>query len=264
MSTTITLCKDDEEHTLIIEPGDNFNEILTKMFGDVRNYTFTVSGKKVLSVIDLSKELHNNARIEVSRSTRGAPLSLGPRGFPWELKSQKNPSRPVIKIETVHISCSSDPYDANEDMAGFIVYSFDNQQKFALNGHRCRTGYILIKATKNTTQVKSTEGIVHGSLFKWFFGIEPDQRFVGAGFALHDRKYKFNSGVFNARNDDYHDSSKTMSEYEISLIKYTLTELYVNDKWKKNPTLSLKDMGMNPYYPGDCLPIQNHPKPTMN
>ena len=74
---------------------------------------------------------------------------------------------------------------------------------------------------------------------------------------MHDRKYKFNSGVFNARDDDYRDSCKAMSEHEISLIKYTLKELYENGKWKKNPTLSLKDMEMNPYYPGDCLPIQN-------
>ena len=163
----------------------------------------------------------------------------------------------MIKIETVYISCSSDSYDANEDMAGLIVYSFDNQQKFELNGHRCRTGYILIKVTKNIAQVESIQRIAHGSLFKWFFGIEPDERFIGAGFALHEQKYTFNYGVFNARDDDYHDGCKTMSEHEISLIKHTSTELYVNDKWKKNPTLSLKDVGMNPYYPGDYLPIQN-------
>jgi hypothetical protein len=265
MSMTITLCKEDEEHTLSIDPGDNFIEILTKILGNVNNCTFTIDGKNVSSINNLSKELHNNARMEVSSyRTRGAPVSLGPRGFPWELKSQKNPSRPVIKIETVHISCSSDSYDANQNMAGLIVYSFDNQQMFELNGHRCRTGYILIKATKNIEHVKSSQGIVHGSLFKWFFGIEPDHRFVGAGFALYEKKYKFNSGTFNARNDDYHDDSNAMTENEISLIKHTLNELYVNDKWKQNPTLSVQNIGRNPYNPGDCLPIQNHPRSTMN
>ncbi len=265
MSMTITLCKEDEEHILTIEPGDNFIDILTKMLDSIHNCTFTIDGKKVSSVNDLSKELRNNARIEVSRySTRGAPLSAGPRGFPLELKSQKNSSRPVIKIETVHISCSSDSYDENENMAGLIVYAFDDKQMFELNGHRCRTGYILIKATKNIAQVESNQGIVHGSLFKWFFGIEPDNRFVGAGFALHERKHKFNSGVFNARNDDYHDGSSVMSEHEIYLIKHALKELFINDKWKQNPTLSVKDIGTNPYYPGDRLPIQNHPKLTKN
>jgi hypothetical protein len=262
---TITLCKEDEEHTLTIDPGDNFIDILTKMLGNTNNCTFTVDGKQVSSVNDLLKDRRNNTRIEVSRySTRGAIVSLGPRGFPFELKSQKNPSRPIIKIETVHISCSSDSYDANEDMAGLIIYSFDNKQMFELNGHRCRTGYILIKATKNIAHVKSDQGIVHGSLFKWFFGIEPDNRFVGAGFALHERTHKFNSGIFNATDDDYHDDSKSMSEHEIYLIKHTMKELFINDKWKQNPNLSVKNIGVNPYYPGDCLPIQNHPKSTMN
>ncbi len=265
MSMTIILCKEDEEHILTIDPGENPIDILTKILGTMHNCTFTVNGKKVSTVNDLSKEVRDNARIEVSQyATRGAPVSVCPQNLIFELKSQKNPSRPIIKIETVHISCSSDSYDANENMAGLIVYSFDNKPMFELNGHRCRTGYILIKATKNIEQVKSNQGIVHGSLFKWFFGIEPDNRFVGAGFALHEGKHKFNSGTFNATDDDYHDGSKIMSEHETYLIKYTLKELFLNDKWKQNPTLSVKTIGINPYYPGDRLPIQNHPKATMN
>jgi hypothetical protein len=262
---TITVCKEDEEHILSIDPGDNLIEILTYMLGSVNDCAFTIDGKQVSSINDLSRQLHNNARLEVTRyKTRGAPVSLGVHGSPWELKSQKNPFRPVIKITSVHISCSSDSYDPNENMAGLIVYSFDNQQKFELNGHRCQTGYILIKAIKNIQHVKSSQGIVHGSLFKWFFGIEPDNRFVGAGFALHDKKFKFNSGTFNARDDDYHDDCNAMSQHETSLITHVLKELYVNDKWKQNQTLSIQSIGGNPYHPGDCLPIQNHPKSTMN
>jgi hypothetical protein len=66
--------------------------------------------------------------------------------------------------------------------------------------------------------VKSNQGMVHGKLFKRFFGIEPDQRFLGGGFAFHDGKLKLNSGVFNARNDDYHDGTKSMHQHEIHLI----------------------------------------------
>jgi hypothetical protein len=261
---TITVCKEDEEHTLTIDPGENVSDILTKMLGNTHDCTFTVDGEQISSLKNLPKIL-NNTRIVVTRySTRGAPVSLGPRGFPWELKSPKNPSRPIIKIESVHISCSSDSYDANENMAALIVYSFDDKQFFELNGHRCRTGYILIKATKNIENVKSNQGIVHGSLFKWFFGMEPDNRFVGAGFALHNGIFKFNSGVFNARDDDYHDNSKAMSEHETRLIKDTMKELYMNGKWKQNPTLSVKDISTNPFYSSDFLPIQNHPKTTMN
>ncbi|CAF1226137.1 unnamed protein product [Rotaria sp. Silwood1] len=265
MSKIITVSLEDEEHVVTVDPGEDIVDMLTNMLGNVHNYTFTVNGKKITSVNDLSKELHHNTKVEVKPNlSRAAFATLGPRGFPLEIISRKNPTRPTIKIETVHISCSSDSYDENENMAGLIVYSFDNKQMFELNGHRCRTGYILIKATKNIEHVISNQGIVHGSLFKWFYGIEPDDRFVGAGFSLHDKNFKFNSGVFNARNDDYHDDKKSMSESEIYLIKYAMNELFKNNAWKMNPTLSMLNIGRSLYNPGDCLPIQNYPKSMIN
>ncbi len=81
---------------------------------------------------------------------------------------------------------------------------------------------------------------------------------------MHEQKYKFKSDVFNGRNDDYHDGLKVMTAHEISLIKHTLDELYVNGKWRQNPTLSLKNISINRYHPGDQLPIQNHPRSTMS
>ena len=259
----LTLCKDNEEHIISIDPGDDFIHVLTTMFGNVSNYAFTVDGERFSSARDLGRKLHHNARIELSSATRSAPLSLAPKGLFCELKSHKNPSRPIIKIETIHISCSSDSYDAKEDMAGMLVYSFNDQQKFELNGHRCRTGYVLIKTTKNVSHVKSDQGIVHGSLFKWFYGMEPDNRFIGAGFAIRGGKYQFNSSTFNARDDDYHDENRAMAESEIYLIKYTLEQLFVTGKWQHNPTMLVKDIFKEPYYPGDHLPIQNHPKQNV-
>lgn len=265
MSMIVTVCRDNEEHILSVDPGDDLMQTLSTMFGNISHYNFTIDGKAVSSMKNLARELHHNAKIEISlKRTRGASVSVGPRSLFCELKSGKNPARPVIKIETVHISCSSDPYDPNEDMTGMIVYSFNDQQQFELNGHRCRTGYVLIKASKNIAHVQSNQGIVHGSLFKWFFGIEPDNRFVGAGFAIQKEKIKFNSGVFNARNDDYHDDCKTMTEHEIFLVKNAHEQLFVTGKWQRNPTILVKDLFQDPYYPGDCLPIQNHPTSTMN
>jgi hypothetical protein len=265
MSENILVSIEDEEHILSADPGENFVDILKNVLGNVDRCTFTINGKKVTCAEELLKEHLTNARIVVTRPLmRAAFTSLGPRGLQLVIESRKNPSRPTIKVETVHISCSSDSYDVNENMAGFIVYSFDNKQIFELNGHRCRTGYILIKATKNIAHVKSKHGIVHGSLFEWFFGTEPNDKFVGAGFALHEQKFKFNSSVFNARNDDYHDGSKSMSKNEIDLIKYTINELFINDKWKRNPTLSVTNVGGSCYDSNDSLPIQNHPKTTMN
>ena len=104
--------------------------------------------KKLSSSNELTKEVRPNAHIEiVRRCCHGASLSVGIRAQAWQLKSTTNPSRLVIYIKTVHFSYSSNEYQINEGLVGFIAYSFTNQETFQLYGHRRRTGYILIKAT---------------------------------------------------------------------------------------------------------------------
>ena len=97
-------------------------------------------------------------------------LSIGPRENPLELKIRRNPDRSTVKIESIHISCSSDFYNERKDFAGFLVYSYKEQQNFRLNGHHCRTDYTLIKERGAIEAAKSTQVIVHGNLFKWVFG----------------------------------------------------------------------------------------------
>jgi hypothetical protein len=261
MPLTITLSFQDEEHIILLEPGDNLIDLLTNTLGDLNNYTFSINGEDITPVSDLEKRVHDGIIIDVAHYIRGiASLLMGPRGYPLEITSVKNPNRPTIKIETVHISCSSDSYTPSKNMTGFIVYSFDDQLKFELNGHRCRTGYILIKETENIDHVKSNQGLVHGKLFKWFFGIEPDQRFIGGGFAFHDGKLKFNSGVFNARNDDYHDGVKSMHQHEIHLINYAMKALYKNNAWRQNPTISVNVIDRKNSVRWESLPSANQPK----
>jgi hypothetical protein len=264
MSKTITLSLKDEEHILIVEPGDNFIDLLTNTLGNITSYTYTVNGTTVATAKDLAKQLHNNMRIDAECSTRGAAISYDLLRTSLQIISRRNSARPSIKIETVHISCSSDSFNEDKRMAGLIVYSFDDQQKFEMNGHRCRTGYILIKESDNIAQIQSTQGIVHGKLFKWFFGIEPNNRFVGAGFSLLNGKLEFNSSVFNAKDDDYHDDIRTMGQQEIQLIKYAIKELYKNDRWKQNPTLSVLNMDRKHLMFSSDLPIQNYPEWRMN
>jgi hypothetical protein len=260
MSMTITLRVEDEEHILTVEPGDNFIDLLKNILGNIKHFTYSFDGISVVSADDLVEQLYNNMKIKAECRTRGAPISVGLQGAPLELISHKNPTRPSIKIESVHISCSSDSFDPEKDMVGLIVYSFDNLQRFEFNGHRCRTGYILIKETNKIAHIDSDQGIVHGKLFKWFFGIEVDLRFIGAGFSLCNGVLKYNSSVFNSKNDDYHDDIRSMSKHEISLITYAIKELYQNNKWTQNPTLSVTAMDRKHFMLGSDLPIQNYPK----
>ncbi len=52
---TITLCKEDDEHILTIYPGENAIDILTKILGTMHNCSFTVNGKTISTINDLSK-----------------------------------------------------------------------------------------------------------------------------------------------------------------------------------------------------------------
>jgi hypothetical protein len=259
---TITLSLKDEEHIIIVEPGDDLIDILTGTLGNLDYYLFYINNEEIASV-DLSKRLYNDITIDVVPHTRGLasvnPV-IGPRGYTLEIKSLKNPKRPIIKIETIHISCSSDLYHPSKDMAGLIVYSYDDQLNFHLNGHHCQTGYILIKETANIDHVKSNQGLVHGKLFKWFFGIEPDQRFIGGGFAFQNGKLKFNSMTFNARNDDYHDTTKAMHQHEIDLIRYAFEQLYKNHSWKRCQTIPVYVINEYKHVHWNILRLQNRPK----
>jgi len=248
MSKAIIVSENDIEYEINLDSNEDVLKILNNMLGNILHCTFSFNGK-VISMNDLAKEIRDTKRVDV---TRCANISTGLQDYPVRLTSQKNPARPMINIESVHISCSSDVYNPNEDMTGLIIYSFDNQQDFRLNGHHCRAGYILIKLTKNLSHIQSNQATVHGSLFKWFFGIEPDNRFVGAGFTLVGGTIKFNTSAFNAKHDDYHDESKVISANEIALIKTALNGFYINNKWQQKSTQSVKELA--------ALPIQNHPK----
>ena len=48
----------------------------------------------------------------------------------------------------------------------------------------------LSKQQQNVSHVQNDQEQVHGKLFKWFFGIKPDQHFVGAAFSVRQDKFK--------------------------------------------------------------------------
>ena len=102
-----------------------------------------------------------------------------------------------------HVSCSSDNFDPNDkDMAGFVLYSYNNERDFWLNGHHIQAGYILIKKTSNISHISSKYGQVHGSLYKWFFDEEPEDscgKINGFGFAYYRDAWQFKSYTLNDR-----------------------------------------------------------------
>ena len=109
-------------------------------------------------------------------------------------------------VKTLHVSCASDQRDStrcnNEEcdvhnMVGMCLYLYKGKTDWTLNNHHCKKGYILIKKTCNIKKISSSQGAVHGKLYKWFFEEEPDSDVVATGFAIKGGEWIFRSGVFN-------------------------------------------------------------------
>eukprot|EP01083_Nonionella_stella_P137538 418479_1 len=122
----------------------------------------------------------------------------------------------TFKISSFHVSCRSDKY-TGDPMVGIILYEYDGKRDWYLNGVHCKSGYIVLKLTKNIAHIKGEIGQVHGACYKWIFNESVNNKVVGGGFAYHKGKWKFNSGVFNCEKK-YHDNNVAMHDIEIKCI----------------------------------------------
>ena len=87
-------------------------------------------------------------------------------------------------------------------------------------------------------------GAVHGAVYWSVFGRGADpKRAVGEGFSWQNGSYGWNSGVFNANDDAYHDGRR-----EISHLARACVEKIMED-WMRNSsigkTYSVKDLLWN-------------------
>ncbi|TNV78511.1 hypothetical protein FGO68_gene10130 [Halteria grandinella] len=77
----------------------------------------------------------------------------------------------TTNFETFHLSCkSSDVRDWTKDIGGIIIYTDG-----LVNGIKFRGGYVIIQTLESLKHIQSSEGIIHGKLFKSLFGKEPSQ-----------------------------------------------------------------------------------------
>jgi hypothetical protein len=123
-------------------------------------FKFLVRGKQLYLCCDAQFNLgmhclrDNDTVICVERMNGGgaAEITLTERGavfYPYCFPVA-NSDRPPIIVHTAHISCRSDMHRSGVNKAGFIMYSYNDQFDFYLNGNHCKSGYILIKETDNS------------------------------------------------------------------------------------------------------------------
>mmetsp|Transcript_49999 Transcript_49999/g.44807 ORF Transcript_49999/g.44807 Transcript_49999/m.44807 type:complete len:251 (+) Transcript_49999:43-795(+) len=121
-------------------------------------------------------------------------------------------------ISTFHVSCRSDKF-TGENMTGVVLYKYDNKQDWHLNGIHCKSGYIILKLSKNIAHIKNEPGKVHGACYKSVFGKSVDKnKVVGGGFGYVNGVWKFNSWTFNV-GSKYHNGNKGMDPKEKQCIE---------------------------------------------
>ena len=102
----------------------------------------------------------------------------------------------------LRVSAHSDSYDDN--MAGVCIVKYKGSTSWTLNGISCASGFILIKRSSSIEHIRSSQGQVHGKLFKWLFDQEPGpcSDIQGYGFSIHRGVWKSKSWTINDATPD--------------------------------------------------------------
>ena len=118
-------------------------------------------------------------------------------------------------------------------MTGIVLYAKDKKTDFYWNKVHVKSGYIIIKKSKDLKKYQG-KGIVHGPLFQCIFNEQPDNKVVAGGFARQGNVWKYRSGVCNANNNGYCDNSKAMNKTEEQYIRAAIKNWIENRKqnWK--------------------------------
>eukprot|EP01084_Bolivina_argentea_P052689 96785_1 len=144
----------------------------------------------------------------------------------------------TFEISSFHVSCKSDKF-TGENMTGIVLYEYDDKRDWYLNGIHCKTGYIILRLSKNISHIKDEPGAVHGACYKSVFNESLDKnKVVGGGFAYLNGKWKFNSWTFNT-GSKYHNNEKEMNPLEQRCIEVAIVN------WKKGlQNTYVKDIGL--------------------
>jgi len=134
---------------------------------------------------------------------------------------------PYFSISSFHVSCRSDQF-TGANMTGIVLYKYDGKTDWKLNGIHCKSGYIVLKLSKNIEHIKGEPGKVHGACYKSVFGKSVDKnKVVGGGFGYVNGVWKFNSWTFNV-GSKYHNGNKGMNPMEQQCIQLSV------DNWAKS------------------------------
>jgi hypothetical protein len=131
---------------------------------------------------------------------------------------------------------------------GVLIYLYNGQDVFNLNGHQCKRGQILIRQKQNIPgfasapwhgQTSFASLFIHEYLYEWYFNEKPNELFQGIGFVYEQGKWKLHiityAGLHGIHSiyDTHGDSPMASDMNEQRSIDLALSALYINNKWQE-------------------------------
>eukprot|EP01084_Bolivina_argentea_P114532 203873_1 len=188
--------------------------------------------------------IKNNCTLHLMTKTRGMINAVEKSNHISLMNKSKTKS---IKLESYYISDKSDIFDGS-NMIGIVLYQHNGQTEWeSLNGIQCKSGFVYLCKTDSLTNIYSSPfNTNHAKCYKKLFGEDPDYtKIVGAAFGYVDKKWKYNSGTFNAPNirssmiaeeykmgefiDEWHNNKRNMHKYEEQWLKQTIEQWISSD-----------------------------------
>ena len=132
----------------------------------------------------------------------------------------------------------------DKDYGGLVLYQYDGETEWKLNGIDCKIGLILIKDSANLS--KSSVGQIHGGLYKTFFNESVNEKIVASGFAYYNNKWVFKSRAFNLKTNEH-----IMRDSEVEWLKKALENWCAHgiETTKVSPSLNVYWQEKGPYIP---------------
>ena len=115
-------------------------------------------------------------------------------------------------------------------VAGICVYVLDTSvivDGSIYDAH----AWIYLLSSDSFPIIENIRGQVHGSMFKYIFDREPDDKVLATGLSVHERKIIYRSYTLNGNDDEWHDSLNEASEAEKVAIHRFFGESYYYDKY---------------------------------
>ena len=106
------------------------------------------------------------------------------------------------KFQNYHISCASSVYETGKDYIGLVLFEWDGNTKWEVNGRRCQSGYVIfletgmLMETSAELESNASEEKLHPLGYRFVFGYGTMDKIAGEGFNVRGGVFAWEEDVF--------------------------------------------------------------------